>query len=205
LALISWSLFESAAPSSYLIYVLPITMIAIANGLERLLAHKRWAMYAIVVLSVLITTLSIKDFITAGVRGDRWSSQNTDAVDRGIRTIQAGSPKKNPLVLSFNPAISGLLENHSIRLMTTHFIEFPEQISAPAKVISDQGVSYILLYQSSWKSDYMREVEPLTTFARTQGELVYESYSEYTDIGRSYFGEDSHFVDTLQIYRLTQE
>jgi hypothetical protein len=206
IVLVSWLEFESSAPTSYLIYVLPVLSVCAALLSHWLLpiAGRSWMILA---ASVVLCFFGFKDAPWPRGAGYHIASANDHAVNEALAQVSHGIDNPRPLVLAFNPAVHDVLHDTSIRLMTTHFIEFPiSNGEAPDYTIRKNRVLYILLYRSALKPDYMREVGPLSEAAHHLGSLVWQQAGVFTDIGRSYFGDKSELhedqPDTLQLYHI---
>ncbi len=198
--LVSWLEFESAAPTSYLIYILPVLSVAIVLTIQ---AVSSKAVYSVlvVILSIALIVCSFHDSWQSRWNGMRLSRANDDAIAAACAEIEQDT--SHPLVLAFNPAVHRLMTDTNIRLMTTQFVEFPESNTPVDSVLRKEHVRYVLLYRSALKQDYMREVQPIREAAQRMGTLVWErSTAIMTDIGRSYFAPSFSGYDTLQVYRI---
>lgn len=198
--LVSWLEFESAAPSSYLIYILPVLSIGVALAMQAV-SSKTVSSVLIVILSVVLIVCAFHDSWQSRWNGMRLARANDDAIAAACAEIEQDS--SHPLVLAFNPAQHRLMTDTNLRLMTTQFVEFPESNAPVDSVVRKEHVRYVLLYRSALKSDYMREVRPIREAAQRMGTLVWErSTAIVTDIGRSYFAPSFSGYDTLQVYRI---
>ena len=208
-AFVSWLLFESSAPTSYLIYILPLLSIGIVLTIRDLLPERvgRWVA---ILGGVILCLFGLADAPLPHGVGKLMTTQNEQAVDQALESIEPSDnhdkPDRHPLVLAFNPAIHRVLLDTNVRLMTTHFVEFPEADKFAARSVQDiirkEKVDYILLYKSAVKPDYMREVGPIAKAAQSMGTLVFERADLFTDIGRSYFSSSRNLPDTIQLYRV---
>jgi hypothetical protein len=202
-AILSWLIFESAAPTSYLIYILPLLSLGIALFLRMLLTH-RVQKIAVVLTGVLLCLFGLADAPLSHGFSEHINRDNDEAIDGALAAIETAHPHEHPIVLTFNPAVHRVLLDTNVRLMTTHFVEFPEDSGqsnrSAENIIRKDSVEYILLYRSAIKPDYMREVEPITSAARAMGSVVFEKSGVFTDIGRSYFKLDQNASDTIQLY-----
>jgi hypothetical protein len=200
-ALFSWLELESAAPTSYLIYILPVLSIAAGLALMRILngESRTWA---IACASMVLMIFAFMDIPGVHGRGYRIMTENYQAVGAALGEIEWPDSNAKPLVLAFNPAVHEVMRDTTIRLMTTHFIEFPAKQERADSVICREGVQYVLLYRSAIRPDYMREIEPISDAMKSIGTLVWERSGYFTDIGRSYFKSDLGMPDTLQLYRI---
>ena len=201
IALLSWLELESAAPTSYLIYTLPILSIAVAIALERLLtpAIRIWF---VAVLAMILAALSLRDMPGPHGKGYRITSENYEAVGTAMSQIEEADSGSHPLVLAFNPAIHEVLRDTNVRLMTTQFIEFPRNNHSADSVLHEQQVNYVLVYLSRIKPDYMREVEPILHALDSDAIPLWERAGYFTDIGRSYFNSSLGPPDTIRLYKL---
>ena len=213
IVLFSWTEFESSAPTSYLIYILPILSLVAALALKQFSSggvRIGW----IAVLGIALSILALRDMPGAHGNGYRLMTENYQAVGAALDQIEQADSEASiahdahPLLLAFNPAVHEVLRDTNVRLMTTHFIEFPVGTLNVDSVLRAEHVSYALIYLSAEKPDYMREVRPImASLARTATPL-WERAGFFTDIGRSYF--DSKFgasithdaPDTIRLYRL---
>jgi hypothetical protein len=198
-ALLGWLEFESAAPTSYLIYILPVLSIAIAIAIQPLFP-KKVAIICVTIATLTLTFFALHDDWRARSNGKKLSQANDEAVSAALASISQDTT--HPVVLAFNPAVQRVAMDSSVRLMTTHFIEYPATSDRVDSVIRQQHVKYVMLYRSAQKADYMREVQPITDASKRLGVLVWERPGFLTDIGRSYFVKDFNGEDTLQIYRI---
>ena len=197
----SWFELESAAPTSYLIYILPV--LSVAAGLELMrLAKGSLRTWLIAATSIPLLVFGFLDIPGVHGRGYRIMTDNYQAVGAALSEIERPDSNAKPLVLAFNPAVHEVLRDTTVRLMTTHFIEFPAKAERVDSVLCNQGVQYVLLYRSAIKPDYMREIGPISDAMKRIGTLVWERPGYFTDIGRSYFHSDLSTPDTLQLYRI---
>ena len=207
IAIASWLLFESSAPTSYLIYILPPLSVAIALSVHTLLPHPagRWL---IIPTGVILCLFGFADAPFSHSVGASVSKQNEKAIDAALAMVEQENPNSRPLVLAFNPAVHRVLRDTNVRLMTTHFVEFPQaselEVRSTQDIILKENVQYILLYRSAIKPDYMREAQPIAAVAHSMGTLVFEDTGYFTDIGRSYFSTTMGLPDTIQVYRLSE-
>jgi hypothetical protein len=197
--LFSWLEFESAAPTSYLIYVLPILSVATALAIRSLIPRNVYAPMLAVGAIVLIL-FAIRDDWHARANGKKLTLANDEAVSAALAAIEQDTT--HPIVLTFNPAVQRSVMDTSIQLMTTHFIEYPASNESVDSVMKEQHVKYVVLYRNTLKPDYMREVQPIADASKRLGVLVWERAGFLTDIGRSYFETDFTGPDTLQVYRI---
>jgi hypothetical protein len=199
--LASWFEFESAAPTSYLIYVLPVVSLAAGLILIRIIGgHLRTWSLAVAGLALLV--FAFLDIPGVHGKGYRIATSNYQAVMAALSEIERPNSNSKPLVLAFNPAVHEIIRDTTIRLMTTQFVEFPKRNESTDSVILQQGVQYVLLYRSAIKFDYMREIGPISDAMNRMGTLVWERPGYFTDIGRSYFQATIGAPDTLQLYRI---
>jgi hypothetical protein len=201
LALVSWFELESAAPTSYLIYILPVLALAVALAAKRFIpeAIRMWAALPV---ALVLTGFAFKDMPGPHGQGYRIMTANYQAVGAALDQMPERDSGSKPLVLAFNPAVHEILRDTTVRLMTTHFIEFPNTFDAPDSVIRREGVRYVLLYRSAVKPGYMREVGPITEAASRLGTPIWERAGYFTDIGRTYFSKQLGPPDTIRLYRL---
>ena len=205
--LFSWFEFESAAPTSYLIYVLPVLSVAIALVAWRTLPI-RGREWIVLFAGIALTICGLTDAWRVRSVGRDISKANDRAVNDALGQVIHGSEDPHPIVLTFNPAVHDVLMDTSVRLMTTHLVEFPSEVKSGSELTPTQyaikkaHVRYILLYRSGLKPDYMREAGPITDAAYRLGVRVWQQTGVFTDIGRSYFDAQSGTPDTLQLYHL---
>jgi hypothetical protein len=199
--LFSWLEFESAAPTSYLIYILPALSIAAGLILMRILEGQLRTL-SIAVASIALLVFAFMDIPGVHGRGYRIMTENFQAVSAALAEIERPDSNIKPLVLAFNPAVHEVLRDTTFRLMTTHFIEFPSTQERADSLIRNEDVKYVLLYRSAIKPDYMREIGPISDAMNRIGTLVWKRPGYFTDIGRSYFQKDLGAPDTLQLYRI---
>jgi hypothetical protein len=196
--LVAWLLFESSAPTSYLVYIVPVIAVSIVVLLSSLPTS------IIAAIALVLTVTAPIMLHNAEVLGTELMTNNTSAVEGAVNYIRS-HPQPGP-VLTINLAVH-VLERERVPIMTTQFIEFPATTATPDSVLRQNNVHYMLLYQSALHPDYMREILPLTAIARTRGTLVYGSVAPLTDIARDYFHSGSRITsratpDTLQLYML---
>jgi hypothetical protein len=157
-----------------------------------------------VLTGVLLCLFGLADAPLSHGFSEHINRDNDEAIDGALAAIETAHPHEHPIVLTFNPAVHRVLLDTNVRLMTTHFVEFPEDSGqsnrSAENIIRKDSVEYILLYRSAIKPDYMREVEPITSAARAMGSVVFEKSGVFTDIGRSYFKLDQNASDTIQLY-----
>jgi hypothetical protein len=213
LALLSWLFFESSAPTSYLIYVVPIALLTIACTMQRILdgittknVLRIPALFLTFILGAMVAVLGYREVSNAATKSLAWSSANNDVSGQVHGAILRDADAQgihSPLVVLFNPAIDRFQVFDDVRKMTTHFIEYPATSDSPDSILKKFGVAYLLMYRSALKPLYMREVQPLEEIVAKRGALVATAHGEFTDIGRSYFEDDLHHADdTLVLYRL---
>ena len=208
IVLLSWLEFESAAPSSYLIYVLPVLSIAVALSMKHLM-REHIRTWAIGVVSILLGIFAFQDIPGEHGKGYHIMTSNSLAVGTALGEIEGSNTGTRPLVLAFNPAIHEVLRDTNVRLMTTQFIEYPGDASFTGNFYADSilqktGVNYILLYASALKPDYMREVGPIRSALNRIGTPIWERPGYFTDIGRTYFDTTLGAPDTLRLYRINR-
>ncbi len=201
IVLFSWLEFESAAPTSYLIYILPILSVVAALALERLLAApaRKWVIAGI---AILLAFLSLRGMPGPHGEGYQIMSDNYQAVGTALNQIEESDSSSHPLVLAFNPAVHEVLRDTNVRLMTTQFVEFPEQAGTVDSVLRRERVDYALVYLSAIKPDYMREVVPILRALDSNATPLWERTGYFTDIGRSYCNSIPGLPDTIRLYKL---
>lgn len=207
IVLFSWTEFESSAPTSYLIYILPVFSFFAALALKRLL-HEGFRFWLIAGLSFFLFIMALRDMPGAHGKGYQILSDNYQAVGAALDQIEQADSGSHPLVLALNPAVHEVLRDTNVRLMTTHFIEFPVGALNVDSVLHSEHVNYALVYLSAWKPDYMREIGPLMASLARSATPLWERAGYFTDIGRSYFNSKlgtriAHDApDTIRLYRL---
>jgi hypothetical protein len=207
LVLFSWTEFESSAPTSYLIYILPLLSLLAVLALKRLssIEIRTWLTAG---LGIILSILALRDMPGTHGKGYRLMTENYQAVGAALDQIEqddssaslAGNSR--PLVLAFNPAVHEVLRDSTVRLMTTHFVEFPASAGNVDSVLRAEHVNYALVYLSAQKPDYMREVGPVAASLSNGATPLWERAGYFTDIGRSYFDTILGAPDTLRLYRL---
>jgi hypothetical protein len=196
--ILSWLLFESSAPTSYLIYVIPVLAVSVAVLVSVLPA----GMLAVVALiPTILLPFSISN---ANDLGRMLTNENDTAVQAAADFIHS-HPQPGP-VLTINLGVHKLLDI-GLPIMTTQFIEFPATATTPDSILRQNGVRYVLLYQSALHPDYMREILPLTRVTHARGTMVFSRVAPITDIARDYFSPGAtitalKYPDTLQLYLL---
>jgi len=203
---ISWLELESSAPTSYLIYILPVLSVASVLIFQRVLSEP-FRMTLLSLLAIALTVLALKEMPGPHGKGYRIMTDNYQAVAAAVSQVHdieesAGDTARPPLVLAFNPAVHELLRDSSVSLMTTHFIEFPEMHRSIDSVLKREGVKFVLLYASAIKPDYMREVAPIQEALARIGTPIWERPGYFTDIGRSYFDKQVGTPDTIRLYQI---
>jgi hypothetical protein len=196
--IVSWLLFESSAPTSYLIYIVPVVAVS-ASVLLSTLPPLVLAIVAAVPVALLPFSI-----LNAESLGNTLTTYNDASVGEAIAHIRT-DPKPGP-VLTINLGVHELL-NAGLPIMTTQFVEFPASSLSPDSVLRQNNVHYMLLYQSPLHPDYMREILPLTRIAHDRGTLVFSRAAAMTDIARDYFAPNVVITapmpaDTLQLYLL---
>jgi hypothetical protein len=201
--LISWLELESAAPSSYLIFILPILSLGAALALKRFIGEqvRTWGIAAV---SITLGIFAFRDIPGVHGKGYHLMTANALAVGAALGEIQQPDSGIHPLVLAFNPAVHEVLRDTSVRLMTTQFIEYPTSNMNVDSVLRNAGVNYVLLYASAIKPDYMREVGPIHDALARTATPIWERPGYFTDIGRSYFDTILFAPDTLRLYRINK-
>ena len=117
------------------------------------------------------------------------------AFEETSRTWPSNKPK--PLVLAQAPALSELLRNPTIRLMSVSFLFFPEQQKAVDTVLQHARVDYIIDYNHPMTPDYQRAIRRATPiFSRT---------GTFLDRGINYFRDTALHIDTLILYEVPQQ
>ena len=208
IVLFSWLEFESAAPSSYLIYVLPVLSFAAALWMKQLM-QGRTRTWVIAIISVVLGIFAFRDIPGRHGKGYHLMTANALGVGTALGEIEESDSGTHPLVLAFNPAVHEVMRDTNVRLMTTQFIEYPEAISTGGNTFVDSvlqkaGVNYVLLYASAIKPDYMREVGPIRSALDRIGTPIWERSGYFTDIGRTYFDTTLGVPDTLRLYRINK-
>jgi Dolichyl-phosphate-mannose-protein mannosyltransferase len=216
---LSWTEFESSAPTSYLIYILPVFSLIVALALKRF-SSGDMHIWLIAGLGILLSSMALRDMPGTHGNGYLLMTENYQAVGAALDQIEqqdsgAYVSGVHPLVLTFNPAVHEVLRDTNVRLMTTHFVEFPAGETSSKdptlyvdSVLRAEGVNYALVYLSGWKHDYMREVGPIMAALGRKATPLWERAGYFTDIGRSYFDSKlgasiAHDApDTLRLYRL---
>ena len=132
LVILSWVIFESAAPTSYVIYVLPFACIICGIGLESLLT---WGRRSIPGLRAVLGCLGIMLLIQSTFRdhaeaqiGEKLSTANEQVISEALAAINVDRSIRHDTIsriVAFNPAIHRLLATPGVNPMTTHFVEFP--------------------------------------------------------------------------------
>ncbi len=199
----SWLELESSAPSSYLIYMLPVLSVVVALALKRLLGEELRT-WAIACASIVLAIVAFRDVPGRHGKGYHLMTSNALAVGAALGEVEQPDSGQHPLVLAFNPAVHEVMRDTNVRLMTTQFIEYPLENVAVDSVLRSAGVNYVLLYSSALKPDYMREVGPIRAALAHIATPVWERPGYFTDIGRSYFDTTLSEPDTLRLYRVNQ-
>ncbi len=201
---VSWIEFESAAPSSYLIYVLPVLSLAAGLALKRVVGEqiRTWAIAG---ASIALFIFAFRDVPGMHGKGYHLMTANAMAVGAALGEIEQSDSVHHPLVLAFNPAVHDVLGDTNVRLMTTQFIEYPLVDRSVDSVLRNTGVNYVLVYASAIKPDYMREVGPIRAALDRMSTPVWERSGYFSDIGRSYFDTILGAQDTLRLYRVNEQ
>ena len=198
--LVSWTLLESSAPSSYVIYVLPLMILFILKALPS--EGKHLSPIICFIAGLVIAAFSTTQVIRAGAIGARISDTNRSAVAQALDSIAHDSISGKPVVLAFSPAVNVVALDTATSLMTTQFIEYAVDSLSAADICQRYHVRYLMTYASALKPDYMREVTPLRQLAESRGTLMWQRAGILTDIGRNYVSLDTLALDTLKLYRL---
>ena len=203
-ALISWVELESAAPSSYLIYILPILSLAVALAMKHLFREnvRTWAIASV---SIILGIFAFRDMPGSHGKGYHLIAANALAVGTAIGEIEQADSGSHPLVLAFTPAVHEVLRDTNVKLMTTQFIEYPLAGICVDSILQHVGVNYVLVYASAIKPDYMREVGPIRAALNRIATPSWERSGYFTDIGRSYFDTTFSTPDTLRLYRINKQ
>ncbi len=199
----SWFEFESAAPSSYIIYMLPVLSLAVALAMKRVL-HEQPRIIGIALASILLFVFAFRDVPGARGKGYRLMTSNSLAVSAALAEAEQLDSVHYPLVLTFNPAVHEVMRDTNVLLMTTHFIEYATAAQSVDSVLRGAGVDYVLLYASALKPDYMREVGPIRTALARTATPIWERPGYFTDIGRSYFDTTLGLHDTVRLYHINK-
>ncbi len=199
--MLSWFELESAAPSSYLIYILPVLSLSVSIAWNKLLG-KQTRIWSIAFASIVLGFFAFRD--TPGMHGKGYHlmTANALAVGTALGTIEESDSGHRPLVLAFNPAVHEVLRDTNVQLMTTQFIEYSMTNASVDSILRMEHVNYVLLYASALKPDYMREVGPIRAALGRIATPIWERPGYFTDIGRSYFDTTLSTPDTLRLYRL---
>lgn len=207
--ILSWLLLESAAPPSYVIYIIPVLCVMIAAGIiaikERIGERLNRAVMPIasIIGGIALCVIGAIELHSATHTAIILKDAQQAAVTKATDLMRHDSAfAANDKVIVFNPAVHQLLGSMPGGLMTTHFIEFPASDATLGQTITNFHVHYILVFASAIKPDYMREVAPLLGYARTHGTLVLSEAGTFTDIGRDYWLSSLAQLDTLLLYRL---
>jgi hypothetical protein len=201
--LISWFELESAAPPSYLIYILPVLSLGAALALKHL-AREDVRTWGIAAVSIMLGIFAFRDIPGRHGKGYHLMTANALAIGAALGAIEQSDSGIHPLVLAFNPAVHEVLRDTSVRLMTTQFIEYPTSNLSVDSVLRNARVNYVLLYASAIKPDYMREVGPIHDALARIATPIWERAGYFTDIGRSYFDTTLSLPDTLRLYRINK-
>lgn len=199
--LLSWIELESAAPSSYLIYVLPVLSVAVGLALQ-CIVREQFRIWVIVAANIILGILAFHDMRMTHGKGSTLMSANAYAIGAALGTIEEKDSGIRPLVLAFNPAVHEVLRDTNVRLMTTQFIEYPLTTASVDSILRKEGVNYVLVYTSTIRPDYMREVGPIRAALARIATPVWERSGYFTDIDRSYFDTTLSEPDTLRLYRI---
>jgi hypothetical protein len=200
---VSWIEFESAAPSSYLIYLLPVLSLAAGLALKRLLGEQART-WAIAGASIALFIFAFQDVPGMHGKGYHIMTANAMVIGAALGEIEESDSVHHPLVLAFNPAVHEVLRDTNVRLMTTQFIEYPLANISVDSVLRNTGVNYVLVYTSAIKPDYMREVGPIRAALDRMATPIWERAGYFTDISRSYFDTTLGVQDTLRLYRVNE-
>lgn len=201
--IVSWIELESSAPSSYLIYVLPVLSLAAAVAMKRFIGEHPRA-WAIALAGILLGIGAFRDMPARHGKGYHLMTANSLAVGTALGEIEQSDSGNHPLVLAFNPAVHEVLRDTNVRLMTTQFIEYPTANISVDSVLRNAQVNYVLVYASAIKPDYMREVGPIRAALNRVATPIWERPGFFTDIGRSYFDTTLGAPDTLRLYRINK-
>ncbi len=198
---ISWLEFESAAPSSYIIYILPVLSLAASLTILKVVPE-RFRYWLAAVLGVGLAILAFRDVPARHGKGYRIMTENSLALSAALNEIESDSSVAHLRVLTFTPAVHEVLRDTNVRIMTTQFVEYPAEDIGADSVVREYGVNYVLLYASALKPDYMREVRPIRFALDRIATPVWERPGYFTDIGRSYFDTVFGLPDTLRLYKI---
>ena len=198
---LSWVEFESAAPSSYLIYMLPVLSLGAGLAMQYLLKEP-FRIWMIAAVSIVLGIAAFHDMQMVHGKGSRLINANAFAIGAALGAIEQKDSGIHPLVLAFNPAVHEVLRDTTVRLMTTQFIEYPLTNVSVDSILQKEGINYVLIYASAIKPDYMREVGPIRAALIRKATPIWERSGYFTDIGRSYFDTALYAPDTLRMYRI---
>jgi len=200
LAIVSWLLLESYAIYYYM-QVLPLIVFVSALLIARSLpapVASRSVRVALLIASILISYVALTDATLALTSGSRVTTANHQALKQAVSNI----PPTGDVILAQNPSLAWLLHRTNMKVMSSHFLEFPITDRAPADVMKAEHVKYLLLYVDPKDKNYSFEVPTMMRVADSVGELIATQHGALLDVDRNYFALDTSRVDTLKLYKL---
>lgn len=202
-SLFVWYFLQRIHPA-YTIQMLPLfiaSSVCVISGavLSRPL---KWVGTLAVMIAVI---LSAWQAYAGGVNGRLWSVSGHKAIAELRDSISPASGKPMVMVEAF--ATMPLLNDTSIKLMTTHFQFFPIREESIAETISRHEVEYGILFNTSRYGYDRNAIDPLVRTMQQHGKLVAYRAGDFFDIGKEYFSlddgaRDDAKSDTLFLYRI---
>jgi hypothetical protein len=111
----------------------------------------------------------------------------------------------HPLVLVEASANKQLLQDTSIRLMTTHFQFFPTRKELIEQTLAKNDVDYAILFNSGHYPYDRNTIDPLVKTIKEKADLVDAVSGEYFDLDRNYgesYTADRPALDTFFLYKI---
>lgn len=201
IVLLSW-LFLEGAEINYLIHILPLVFFAMTLALTNVAVRFRSISYALIVAAIVFIGMGLSD-ATIGAHAartiDRSNADCIHAIEKDIHSTSqiAG----NPLVLAEPPALERLSQDSHLRVMTDHFISFPELEEPIDSFLAREHVNYAVLYNSPTFPKDRASVDSLYRTIQRVGTLIDREIGTSGDVGRDYF-HPSDWKDTLLLFKL---
>ena len=201
IVVLSWLLLQGAEVN-YLIHILPLLFLCLAIAISRFVNRWNYSIWAFTVIGVLAFLFSVRDSNSALANGTVISQSNqlaTGVIERQIESTWDKSGK--PLVLTEPPMLDRLSQDTLLRVMTDHFISFPEQDEPFDSFFAREHVNYAVLYNSRVYPKNRPMEDPFYQSVERAGNVIERYVGTSGDIGRSYF-QAFTWMDTVLIFKL---
>ncbi len=200
IVVLCWLLLQGAE-INYLMHLLPLLFLCLSIAITRMAGRWKNSIWVFASVAALAFLAGVRDSGAARASAVPIDDSNRAAVhyiENSIASTWRGQGK--PIVLTEPPTLDRLSQDTSIRVMTDHFISFPEQAQPFDSLFQREQVDYAVLYNSPSYPKIRSMNDPFYQAVGRRGLIIARFTGKSGDIGRNYFNH-SDWSDTVLLFK----